>query len=81
MINHGTQYSTNEPQTIEITSDSVFVASNISPYSKQIEGRTMSGYQYNYVQYSLAEYFALQNAKIAELQEQLQAAKILLGVD
>ena len=81
MINHGTQYSTAEPQAIEITSDAVFVATNITPYSKEIEGHTMSGYQYNYTQYSLAEYLALQNANIASLQEELDAAKILLGVD
>lgn len=81
MINHGTQYSTVQPQAIEITSDAVFIATNITPYSKEIEGHIMSGYQYNYTQYSLAEYLALQNANIASLQEELDAAKILLGVD
>ena len=81
MINHGTQYSTTQPQAIEITTDSVFVASNITPYSKEIEGHAMNGYQYTYTQYSLAEYLALQNAQIASLEEELQAAKILLGVD
>ena len=81
MVNHGIQYSTTQPQTIEITTDSVFVASNVTPYSKEIEGHTMSGFSYNYIQYTLAEYLSLQNATIASLQEELQAAKILLGVD
>lgn len=81
MINHGTQYSTTQPQAIEITADSVFIATNITPYSKEIEDRTINGYQYNYIQYTLAEYLALQNANINSLQEELQAAKILLGVD
>jgi len=49
MINHGIQYSSVEPQPIEITADSVFLASNITPYSKEIEGHTMNGYQYNYI--------------------------------
>lgn len=81
MINHGIQYSIAQPQAIEITPDAVFVATNITPYSKEIEGHTMNGYQYNYVQYTLSEYLALQNTNIASLQEELQAAKILLGVD
>ena len=81
MINHGIQYSSAIPQAIEVTSDSVFIASDITPYSKEIEGHTINGYQYIYQQYSLAEYLAVQNATIASLQEELQAAKILLGVD
>ena len=81
MINHGTQHSTAEPQAIEITSDAVFIATDITPYSKEIEGHTVSGYSYNYKQYTLSEYLVLQNAQIASLQEELQAAKILLGVD
>ena len=81
MINHGTQYSGTRPQDVEVTADAVFVATNITPYSKEVEGRTMSGFQYNYKQYTLSEYLVLQNANIASLEEELQAAKILLGVD
>ena len=81
MINHGIQHSTVEPKTIEVTTDSVFIATNITPYSKEIEGHMISGYSYNYVQYTLEEYLTLQNATIASLQEELEAAKILLGVD
>lgn len=81
MINHGIQYSVTQPQPVEVTSNAVFIATNISPYSKEIEGHTVSGYQYNYKQYTLAEYLVLQNANIALLQEELQAAKVLLGVD
>ena len=81
MINHGTQYSATEPAAISITADSVFVASNITPYSKEIEGHTMNGYSYNYVQYTKDEFLLQQNTQIASLQEELAAAKILLGVD
>lgn len=81
MINHGIQYSTVRPQNIEMTADSVFIASDITPYSKEIEGHTLSGFQYNYVQYSKDEYLIQQSASIAALQEELAAAKILLGVD
>ena len=44
MIDYGIQYSTSEPQPIEMTPDAVFVASDITPYSKEIEGRVMKGY-------------------------------------
>ena len=81
MTNYGIQYSKARPQEIEITTDSVYIATNITPYSKEIEERTINGYQYNYTKYSLAEYLAIQNTQIASLQEELQAAKILLGVD
>lgn len=81
MINHGIQYSSTEPQAIEITPNSVFVATDITPYSKEIEGHTMNGYSYNYIQYSLSEYLILQNATITSLRDELSAAKILLGVD
>lgn len=81
MINHGIQYSTVRPQDIEMTADSVFVATNITPYSKQIEDHTVEGYQYNYTQYTKDEYLVQQLSSIAALQEELQATKILLGVD
>ena len=81
MINHGIQYSSVEPQPIEITADSVFLASNITPYSKEIEGHTISGYQYNYIQYTKDEYLLQQSTSISSLQEELAAAKIFLGVD
>lgn len=81
MINLGIQHSTERPQEVEITPNAVFVATNIAPYSKEIEGRTLAGFQYNYTQYTLSEYLTIQNAHIASLQEELQAAKILLGVD
>lgn len=81
MINHGTQYSSTQPKAIEITDKFVFVAKNITPYSKEIEDHTISGYQYDYIQYTIDEYLSEQNTTIISLQEELQAAKILLGVD
>ena len=81
MINYGRQYSTTQPQELEITSDAVYTATNITPYSKEIEGHLINGYYYDYKSYSLSEYLAIQNTTITSLQEELQAAKILLGVD
>lgn len=81
MINHGIQYSSTEPAEVEMTDQFVFVAKNITPYSKEIEEHTISGYQYEYIQYTKDEYLLQQNAKMAQLEQELQAAKILLGVD
>ena len=70
-----------EPQTIEITPSSVFIASNVTTYTEDIEGHTISGYEYNYIEYTKDEYLLQQSTKIASLEQELQAAKILLGVD
>lgn len=68
MINHGIQYSTVEPPAIEITQDSVFLATDITPYSKQIESHTLSGYLYNYTQYSKDEYIVKLHQDIIDTQ-------------
>lgn len=72
MIDYGIQYSTSEPKRVEMTPDAVFVASEIAPYSKEIEGRLMKGFQYRYVQYTKDEFLLQQSADIATLQEQLK---------
>ena len=81
MKDHGKVYSSVEPQEIEITDTRVFVASNITPYTKEIEGYTRSGYEYNCVEYSKDEYLLMQSAQLSSLAEELAATKILLGVD
>lgn len=70
-----------EPQEIEITADSVLVASNITPYEEVFDGHTLTGYEYDCTKYSKDEYLVYQAETIASLAQQLQAAKILLGVD
>ena len=70
-----------QPQEITITANYVLVASNVTPYEEEVDGRISSGYEYDCQQYTKDEYLMYQNAKIDNLQEQLQAAKILLGVD
>ena len=63
------------PQEIEITPTYVLVASNIESYEEEtIDGRIVSGFEYDCTQYTKDEYIAL-------MAQQLQAAKILLGVD
>lgn len=81
MTNYGRIHSTARPQEIVITNSSVFVASDIQPYTRDIEEYHEEGYEYNYVGYTKDEYLIQQNQKITSLEEELKAAKILLGVD
>lgn len=84
MINYGKVKSSVRPQSIELTSDKVFVASNIEEYQETIDGREINGYQYDCICYSKDEYILLMaqnSADVAALREELEAAKILLGVE
>ena len=58
MINYGRQSGSARPKEIEITDTSVFLATNIEPYEEEIDGYSVSGYHYNYVQYTKNEYIA-----------------------
>ena len=73
--------SATRPQDIEFTATSVLVASNITPYEETVFDKVISGYEYDCTQYSKDEYMALQAQKISSLEQELAAAKILLGVD
>lgn len=85
MKNYGKVHGTSRPQEIEITATSVFVASNIEEHTKEIEGKTIQEYVYDYIGYGKDEYLstvAIANANaIKELSDELAAAKILLGVE
>lgn len=84
MINYGTIFGKTEPPAIQITGDNVFIASNIVSYEKDYDGTIISGYQYDYKGYTKDEYILLlaqQEQKIAALEEELAATKIILGVE
>lgn len=81
MKQHGKVYSVAEPLPIEITETAVFLASNIESYTQEIEDHIYEGYKYDCTEYTKDEYLALQSAKISSLEQELAAAKILLGVD
>lgn len=76
--------SSGRPDEIVVTANDVMVASNIHEYTETIDEYTMSGYEYDYDIYTKDEYIAYmanQAKKIQELQEELAATKILLGVE
>lgn len=77
-------YSSTRPQEIEITETQVFIASNIQFITRVFEEREEQCYSYTLTEYTKDEYIKIlsQNqTNITALQEELQAAKILLGVE
>lgn len=81
MKDYGLVKGTVEPKGLEITSNSVFVASNIQNYEENLDGRICSGYKYNLIEYTKDEYMILLAEKNSQLEEELQATKIILGVE
>ena len=43
-------HSKERPQEIEMTSNAVYLAENIVPYKETIDGHTLEGYEYTYIE-------------------------------
>lgn len=77
-------YSLNLPQDVEITETKVFIAKDIHQVERQFEDTIEQCYCYSLIEYDKDEYLKLltqQQNDIEALREELQAAKILLGVE
>ena len=70
-----------EPQPVEFVGNLVLITSDVQPYEEEIDGHVLRGYEYNCIEYTKYEYLLLQSNKIDSLEQELAAAKILLGVD
>ena len=84
MINFGKVKGNSLPQEMEITSNMIYIAKNIEPYTETIDDHVINGYTYDYIGYNKDEYIELlskKSQKIDQLEEELAAAKILLGVE
>lgn len=81
MTNYGQKHSMTQPIAIEFTENKVFVAKNVTSAETDIDGHTVTEYTYDFISYDKDEYLMAQNEKIIELEQELQATKILLGVD
>ena len=85
VTDYGRIQSTEKPQDIEMTETQVFVADNIEEYEKEMDYYLVQEFEYDYKSYTKDEYIQFLNDKnakaIAALQEELAAAKILLGVE
>jgi hypothetical protein len=94
MKDYGKQRGSMRPKDVEVTDNAIFIASDIQEYEEDIDGYIMTGFEYHYIEYTKDEYIALlvqKNTdspdisaltnKITSLEEELAAAKVLLGVD
>lgn len=81
MINYGKVRSTIAPQPIEITQNAVFLATNVIEYEETIDEQVLHEYEYDYVKYTKDEYLLLLAQKNKELSDELEATKIVLGVE
>ena len=76
--------SSSAPQKIEITGQKVFIADNIREYSEDFGEYVVNGYLFDYSIYDKNEYIlklAQEQTDVAALREELEATKILLGVE
>lgn len=77
-------YAINKPPEIETTATKVFIASDIEEVTLEIEEVNTTYFCYTLIEYDKDEYLNLlfkQQTDIGALQEELEAAKILLGVE
>lgn len=85
MTNYGLTYSIDPPKTVEITGTKVFLASNITPTQREDEnGQMYDCYSYELIEYDKDEYFNILAESIMDIgaiEEGIQAAKIILGVE
>ena len=56
MKDYGRIKSASKPAPVESTPEMVFVASNILPYTEEVNDMTVNGFEYNYVAYTKDEY-------------------------
>jgi len=84
MKDYGIVYSVTQPKAIDFTNDKVYIAEGITQTIRECEGTSEECYQFNLVEYDKDEYILLlaqKNADIEALREELEAAKIILGVE
>lgn len=66
------------PQEIEITSDKVAIASNITPYREEFDDRIMEGYEYDCEIITKDEYLLRLAHENAELRQEILDTQLAL---
>ena len=61
-------HSSVRPNNIEITANAVYVATNITPYEEEYDGKTITGFEYDCTTYDKDEYLI----KLGQENEQLK---------
>ena len=75
-----------KPEPIEVTANSVLVATNITPYEEEFDGRIFRGYEYECREYTKDEYLiklARENASLKQdiIDTQLALVELYEGGD
>jgi hypothetical protein len=78
MKDYGITYSNNKPQTIELTENKVFIASDIEEVTKVIDDIEITEFQYNLVECEKDEYIKLISDKNTELESDLTDLQVAL---
>lgn len=71
-------HSIARPLDIEITANAVYVASNITPYEEEIDGRIISGYEYTCTDYTKDEYLVKLAQENVNLKQQILDTQLAL---
>lgn len=78
---YNTTYSALAPAEIEMTDKNVFVASDIHQVTRPLETGTESCYEFTLTVYTKDEYIMKLTQQNTELADELEATKIILGVE
>ena len=81
MKDYGRIRSAQRPPEVDMTDTMVFVASNIQPYEQELDDTTIQGYEYDFSAYTKNEYILVLAQKSQELEDELAATKVILGVE
>ena len=84
MKDYGIVYSVTQPKAIDFTVNKVYISKDVIQTTRECDGISEECYQFNLIEYDKDEYILLleqKNADIEALREELEAAKIILGVE
>ena len=85
MTSYGRVKSSTKPNYMEITATIVIISTNITEYEEDLDDIKVHGWEYDCIVYNKDEYLATlavsNNQAINELADELEATKILLGVE
>lgn len=78
MTDYGKQLSSVAPKPVEIVGENIYINSDIQPFDEILEGRHMTGYEFNCVKYTKDEYIILLASKNAQLEQDLIDTQVAL---
>ena len=71
-------HSSARPKDIEITANAVYIVSNVTPYEEDFDGRVVTGYEYDCIEYTKDEYLVKLAEENADLRQQIIDTQLAL---